>query len=83
MRFAVVGSQLVDLRQWDMGIDRLMLERHIGRVRASLERLDDEIYEAAVSGQEARVRYLEWCREQVPRWVAEGEQRSRRERRAK
>ena len=54
----------------------MLLERHIARVRASLERLDDEIYEAAVSGQEARVRYLEWCREQVPRWTAESAQRA-------
>lgn len=57
--------------------------RQIARVQESVERLDDEIYEAAVNGLDKRVRYLEFIRERVPEWLAAGEARSealRRER---
>lgn len=60
--------------------DLIFRERQFRRVQGSVERLDDEIYEAAVNGREKRVRYLEWVREQVPRWLAEGEERGRRPR---
>lgn len=58
--------------------ERVLRERQIARITASVERLDDEIYKAAVNGNAARARYLEWVREQVPRWLAEGEERGRR-----
>lgn len=47
--------------------------RQIARVQGSIERLDDEVYEAAVSGREARVRYLEFVWERIPEWLAAGE----------
>lgn len=59
---------------------QILRARQIRRVTASIERLDDEIYEAAVNGREARTRYLEYVREQFPRWLAESEERSRQRR---
>jgi hypothetical protein len=59
-------------------VTQVLLERHLGRVSASVEKLDDKIYEAAVNGLDDRVRYLEWCRGQVPRWMAEAEERATR-----
>lgn len=64
------------------GVGLILAQRHMERVTASVERLDDEIYEAAVNGNVKRARYLEWCKEQVPRWLAEGEERERRRRAA-
>ena len=51
-------------------VGRILRERQFARVQASVEKLDDEIYEAAVNGRDKRVKYLEWCREPVPRWMA-------------
>ena len=58
--------------------DLIFRERQFARVQASVERLDDEIYEAAVNGRDKRVKYLEWVKGQVPRWMAEAEERARR-----
>lgn len=60
--------------------DVIFRERQFTRVQVSVERLDDEIYEAAsmLGLDSPRVRYLEWVREQVPRWMAEAEERATR-----
>jgi hypothetical protein len=59
-------------------LGRIFRERQFARVQVSVERLDDEIYEAASSGNMNRARYLEGCRGQVPRWMAEADERTTR-----
>jgi hypothetical protein len=56
--------------------NQILLERQVARFQASVEKLDDEIYEAASNGLDKRTKYLEWVREQVPRWMAEAEERA-------
>lgn len=54
-------------------VEQILMERQLSRVAASVERLDDEAYEAAsTQGLDSpRVRYLEFVREQIPRWLGE------------
>ena len=68
--------------------ERILSERQFARVQAAVKKLsdeiDDEMYEAIASGKigfdgsTPRVRYLQWCREQGPRWMAESLQRAQR-----
>lgn len=66
------------------GPDQIVLERHLGRVRELRERLYDEIYEAAVNGNDKRARYLEFCRDDMlPRVLADGDRRYREQARSR